>query len=109
MKRFGRMWRELGVGVVSRVSDAHVFEIRRSPEAGVRIRFFAVIPSDFLLVHCGIKGRRGAAGTSMFGNAPPAATMSVESSSKVVANLVRTLLRSPRCTAHHHLMGSSEA
>src|SRR3982751_2283578 len=39
----------------------------------------------------------------------PVATMGVESSSKVVANLVRTLLRSPRCTAHHQLMGSSDA
>src|SRR5262249_34829170 len=39
----------------------------------------------------------------------PVATTCVERGSKVVANLVRTLLRSPRCTAHHQLMGSSDA
>ena len=43
------------------------------------------------------------------GRVKPSATTCVETGSKVVANLVRTLLRSPRCTAHHQLMGSSDA
>ncbi len=80
-----------------------------SVKTGPRRAFVRLHAAVFFLVRCGIQHELRSLKKEGRLHSNPGPTALAKSSSKVVANLVRTLLRSPRCTAHHQLMGSSEA